>query len=311
MSRPVLVTTSEFGAGDSAPREELERAGLEIHLNPKGRKLTEPEIQGLLQERRPAGMIAGLEPLTSKVLESARAHLRVISRCGVGLDNVDQEAAKRLGIRVYSTPEAPAEAVAELAIALILSCLRRVAEADRALRAGRWKQLQGVLLGGKTVAVVGYGRIGRRVAAILKAFGCRLLVHDPFMKGEPGVELVGLEAALEAADVVSLHAPLTAETRGLLSRERLAKLKRGAIVVNTSRGGLVDEAALGEALKSGVLGGAGLDVFEREPYDGPLKELPTAVLTPHMGSAALECRVRMEREAARNLIDGLKAEGLL
>ncbi|MBI4348183.1 MAG: phosphoglycerate dehydrogenase [Elusimicrobia bacterium] len=311
MSRPVLVTTSSFGAGDPAPREALERAGLEIHLNPHGRKLTEAEIQGLLQERRPAGLIAGLEPLTGRVLESARTHLKVISRCGVGLDNVDQDAAKRLGIRVYSTPEAPSEAVAELAIALILSCLRRVAEADRALRAGQWKQLQGALLGGKTVALLGYGRIGRRVGTILKAFGCRLLVHDPFVKAEPGVELVGLEAALEVADVVSVHAPLTPETRGLLSRERLAKLRRGAIVVNTSRGGLVDEAALAEALKSGAVGGAGIDVFEREPYDGPLKECATAVLTPHMGSAAKECRLRMESEAARNLIDGLKAEGLL
>ncbi|MBI4423974.1 MAG: phosphoglycerate dehydrogenase [Elusimicrobia bacterium] len=312
MSKAILITTSSFSASDPGPREELSRVGLEIHANPFGRKLTEAEILDLLGRHRPSGLIAGLEPLTARVLESAAAHLRVISRCGVGVDNVDQDAARRLGIRLFNTPEAPVEAVAELAVALILACLRRVPEADRAMRAGQWKQLQGSLLGAKTVGIVGCGRIGRRVAALVRAFGSRVLAHDPAAGATcDGVERVGLDELFAASDIVTLHLPFSEATRHLVGRGRLERMRRGAVLVNASRGGLVDEAALAEALKSGRLSAAALDVFETEPYSGALRELPNVVLTPHMGSAAVECRVRMEREAAVNLIGGLKECGVL
>lgn len=307
----VLVTTSSFGETDPAPREALAQAGLDAIFNPFKRKLTEAEAADILARHRPVGMVAGLEALTSRVLEGAAAHLKVVSRCGVGLESVDLAAAERLGIRVFNTPDAPSQAVAELAVGVMLCVLRRIAEADRALRAGDWKALQGSLLGDKTVGVVGYGRIGSRVAALCRGFGCRVLVCEQRDVSAPGCERADLDGLLERSDVVTLHVPLDGKTRGLLGPERLARMRRGAVLVNVSRGGLIDETALAEALASGRLGGAGLDVYEREPYDGPLKTLPNTALTAHMGSAARECRARMEREAVSNLIGGLRSLGML
>lgn len=311
-SHPVLVTTSSFAENDPAPREALLEAGFQLHRNPWGRKLTEAEVLELLRTHRPIGMIAGVEPLTRGVLEDAAPFLKVISRCGTGLDNVDLSAADRLGIRIFNTPNAVAAAVAELTVGLMLSVLRRIPEADRALRGGSWKALQGTLLGGKTVGIVGFGRVGQRVAALLGGFGCRILVNEPAACELPvGTESVELDALLSRADVVSLHIPLSSETRALVNRGRLARMKKGAVLINTSRGGLVDEDGLADALRSGGLAGAGLDVYDSEPYSGPLTGLPNAVLTSHMGSAARECRIRMEQEAASNLISGLRAAGVL
>lgn len=308
MSAPkVLVTTSSFGAADPAPREALRDAGFDVHENPFKRKLTEAEVLSLLRSHKPIGLIAGLEPLTAGVLEGSASHLKAISRCGMGLDNVDLSAAERLGIKVFNTPDAPSQAVAELAVALMLSVLRRVAEADRNLRRGDWKSLQGRLLGARTVGVVGLGRIGRRVAALVGGFGAKVLGADQRsdLGPTPGVERVPFDKLIAESDIVTLHVPLTEETRRLIADRSLASMRPGAVLINTSRGGLIDEGALVEALKSGRLSGAGIDAFEREPYDGPLKGCPTAVLTCHMGSAAAECRARMESEAAENLIRAL------
>lgn len=311
MKPVVLATTSSFAAEHPAPREALLSAGLEVRTNPHGRKLTEAEVLALLAEHRPAGLFAGVEPLTARVLEAAKPHLKAISRCGVGLESVDLAAAERLGIPVLSTPEAPSPAVAELAVGHMLAVLRSIPAADRALRAGTWKALQGRLLGDKTVGVVGMGRIGARVAKLCLGFGCRVLGCDERPFDAPGVEKADLETLLARSDVVTLHVPLMPSTRGLLGADRLARMKKGAVLVNVSRGGLVDEAALLEALKSGRLSGAGLDVFETEPYDGPLKALDNVVLTAHMGSAAKECRARMEAEAAANLVAALRRLGVI
>lgn len=307
----VLATTSSFAQVEPYPREAFTAAGLEVRTNPFGRKLTEAETIALLAEHRPIGLFAGVEPLTAKVLESAASHLKAISRCGTGLESVDLAAAERLGIPVYSTPDAPAPAVAELALAHMLAVLRRVPEADRAMRAGVWRSLQGQLLGGKTVGIVGLGRIGARVAALCAAFGCRVLGFDERPFKVPNVEAVDLATLLEQSDIVTLHVPLLPSTRGLIGAERLAAMKKGAVLINVSRGGLVDEAALSAALAAGRLLGAGLDVFETEPYDGPLKGLDSVVLTAHMGSAAKECRGRMESEAAENLVNGLRGLGVI
>lgn len=310
--RPVvLTTTSSFAQEDPRPRELLAAAGLEVRSNPHGRKLTEAEVAALLAEHRPTALFAGVEPLTAKVLDGARSHLKVISRCGVGLESVDLAAAERLGIPVLSTPDAPSPAVAELAVGLMLSVLRQIPAADRGVRAGKWKALQGRLLGDKTVGVVGLGRIGGRVARVCAAFGARVLGCDERPCAVPGVENAGLDALVTQSDVVTLHLPLTDATRGLFGAERLSRMKKGAVLINVSRGGLVDEAALLEALKSGRLGGAGLDVFEKEPYDGPLRELEQVVLTAHMGSAAKECRARMELEAAENAVASLRRLGVI
>ena len=311
MPKPILVTTSSFSASSPQPKEELLRQGLEVHENPHKRKLTEDEVLSLLRGLRPVGMIAGLEPLTARVLQEAKGHLRVISRCGTGLENVDLSAAEGCGIRVFNTPEAPSQAVAELAVGLMLAVLRRIAEADRALRAGTWKALPGSLLGDKTVGIVGLGRIGSRVLSICRGFGCQGLTHDAAPIRAEGARSVSLDELIANSDVVSLHCPLAPATRGLIGGPALARMRKGAVLINTSRGGLIDEAALQEALAAGRLAGAGLDVFESEPYTGPLLGLPNVVLTPHMGSGAKECRVRMESEASDNLIKGLRAAGEL
>lgn len=305
----ILISTSSFDVAASRELQALADHGLEIVVNPHGRRLTEDEIAMLLGPKV-VGLIAGVEPLTRRVLEGAPA-LKVISRCGIGMDSVDLAAASELGISVFNTPEAPASAVAELTLALMLTMLRRVSEADRSLHEGRWKPLMGSLLEAQTVGLVGYGRIGRRLAKLLSGFGCPLLAHDPAATEAAGVELCGLDELLARADVVSLHLPYYAATHHLLDAQRIGSMKKGAFIVNAARGGLVDEDALLAALKSGRIAGAALDTFEREPYSGPLAGLPQVVMSAHMGSYARESRVRMEQEAAANLVRGLAQQGVL
>ncbi|MBI3899040.1 MAG: phosphoglycerate dehydrogenase [Gammaproteobacteria bacterium] len=304
----VLISTSSFSNRDTQALTDLRASGIQVVANPHGRRLSEDEIAELLRDDV-VGLLAGVEPLTRRVLQGAK-NLRVISRCGIGLDNVDLTAAKELGITVLNTPDAPSAAVAELTLGTILALLRKIPAADQQLRAGIWKPLMGRLLAARTVGIVGYGRIGRRVASLLKPFGCRLLVTDMIPQiSDQTVEWVDLDTLIASADVITLHVPCE-EGKYLIDADRIAKMRSDAVVVNLSRGGLVDEAALLAALQSGRLAGAAIDTFEREPYAGPLAALPQVVLTAHMGSYAEECRNIMECEAADNLLRGLVACGL-
>lgn len=304
----ILITTSSFKTDVPAVRR-LADAGLGIVTNPYGRKLSEDEVAALLDDEV-IGMIAGVEPLTRRVLAGAK-NLKVVSRCGIGLDSVDLAAARELDIAVLNTPDAPSIAVAELTVGLILSQLRRIAEADRQIRSGQWKALMGGLLATRTVGIVGYGRIGRRVARLAHAFGARVLAADALACEPDGVaEPCSLERLLAESDVVSLHLPPQSDGRPVLDASHFAAMKPGAMLVNAARGGLVDEAALADAIRAGKLAGAALDTFSEEPYQGPLRELSQVVLTAHMGSYAEESRGIMEREAAENLYAGLARCGL-
>lgn len=306
----VLITTSSFNVAAAASLARLKQAGYEIATNPHGRKLNEDEVAALLGDDV-IGMVAGTEPLTRRVLSGARG-LKVVSRCGIGLDSVDLAAAAELGIEVTNTPDAPSAAVAELTLGLILDQLRRISQADRQIRAGQWKPLMGGLLAARTVGIVGYGRIGRRVARLAQAFGARVLATDAAGVEPDGIaETCALEPLLSEADIVTLHMPSQKGAGHFLDAARIGLMKRGAVLVNTARGGLVDEAALAQAICDGRLGGAALDTYEKEPYAGPLAELPQVVLTAHMGSYAEESRGIMEREAADNLYKGLAARGLV
>lgn len=307
----IIISTSSFDLGSSAPLAALKSHGFEIILNPHGRRLTEAEVMELLQGV--VGMIAGVEPLTRNVLERAKG-LKVISRCGIGMDSVDLEAAGSLGIRVTNTPGAPVAAVAELTIALMLDLLRKVSQADRGIRDGKWMPLMGNLLGARTVGIVGYGRIGQKVAEILQAFGSKILVNDMAElppHSHPGVEACSLDELMQRADVVSLHLPYNSSTHHLVNEKKIALMKPASIIINASRGGLIDELALFAALSSGRLAGAGLDTYEQEPYRGPLAALPQVVLTAHMGSYAKESRMQMEQEAAENLVRELVQAGVV
>jgi D-3-phosphoglycerate dehydrogenase len=305
----VFISTSSFGRVSPEPLEALERAGYRYRLNPHGRKLEPEETREFLVGID--GLIAGIELLDRKILTGAD-DLKAISRVGVGIENVDLVAADELGIRVSNTPDPPARAVAELALGGILALLRELIPADRNLRKGQWKKPMGQLLSGKTVGIIGTGRAGRSLTNLLVPFRCRILavdvLPDPIWAKEHSVEYTDVDQLLAQSDVVSLHVPLTEDTRHLIDQRRIALLKPGTFLVNCARGGLVDETALAENLRSGRIGGAYLDVFEAEPYHGDLIELPNTVLSPHIGSYAAECRLQMELEAVANLIGSLVAD---
>lgn len=306
----LVISTSSFDVQNNHPLQQLIKEGMHVAQNSYGRKLTEAETIALLGEDT-VGMIAGIEPLTEHVLRSAKK-LKVISRCGAGLDNVDLDAAKGRGITVLNTPEAPAQAVAELTMGLLLTALRQICQTDRLLRAGQWPRTQGGLLAAQQVGIIGLGRVGRRVARLCQAFGAEVAAHDSYVEqSSQGVRLVSLEELLDKADIVSLHLTYDPQTHHLLDKEAFARMKRGAIVINTARGGLIDEAALADALLSGQLSAAALDVFEQEPYRGPLIQCDKAILTSHVGSLAKEARQRMELEAAENLLHGLIKAGVV
>jgi D-3-phosphoglycerate dehydrogenase len=299
----VLISTSTFGVQSSEPLERLKKAGFEIIMNPYGRRLQPSEVLELADGV--VGMIAGTEHLTDEVFCKTE-NLKVISRCGSGLDTLDIDAARRRDIQVLTTPEAPVQAVAELTLALILGVLRRTSEADRIMRQAKWKPLMGNLLQGKTVGLIGLGRIGRRMVELLEPFKPVFLARErtpdkTFVKRH-GVRLVDLSHLLQRSDVVSLHVTLDDETRGMIGAAQLATMKHSAILVNTARGELVDNTALATALQNGQIKGAGIDVYQTEPYQGPLTDCPNAFLTCHMGSYAEETRVHMELQAAENLI---------
>lgn len=306
----VLISTSSFGQYDPRPLELLKSSGFEAVLNPYGRRLKAEEVVELAKDCH--GIIAGTEPLTIEVLKQLPL-LKAISRVGVGLENIDMEAAEQRGIAVKSTPHVPTQAVAELTLGLILNVMRKINSMDREIRNGKWNKEMGLLLSGKTVGIIGLGRIGKRVAELLRPFNVKILASEPepdkkWVK-ENRVRLTSLEELLGGSDIVTLHIPYTEQTRNLINAKRLKIMKRGAILINTSRGGLVDEDALYRALKNEHLGGAALDTFEKEPYMGALTKLENVVLTPHVGSYAIEARIRMETEAVENLISVLSESG--
>jgi D-3-phosphoglycerate dehydrogenase len=259
-------------------------------------------------------LIAGTEPITEKVLRQAKC-LKLISRVGVGLDSVDLHAAKRRGIVVSYTPDGPAPAVADLTVGLMFSLLRSVHVVNAQMHRGEWRRHFGRRISEVTFGIVGAGRIGGRVLRHLSACDSpRILVNDidpnVYVSPELKLEWVNKETIYREADVISLHVPLTGQTRNMIRREQLLKMKNDAIVINTARGGIINEQDLAEVLRSGHLSGAAIDVFNQEPYRGELAEIERCLLTSHMGSMSIDCRARMEIEATEEAIRFLKGEPL-
>jgi len=306
----VLITTSSFGKNSPAHLRTLSENGINYQTNPYGRKLTESEVCELVEQYQPIGLIAGVEPLTSNVLEHAE-NLKVISRCGIGLDTVDLKAANEFGIIVTNTPDAPTIPVAELTLGMILGLLRQIHVADASIRRKEWQRPMGTLLHGKTVGIVGCGRIGSYLAKLLVPFGTKTLGCDPACSVGDCFDLTGLPELLAQSDIVTLHLPYSESTHHLINEEQIRAMKKGSFLVNASRGGLVDEHALYVALKSGHLAGAALDCYEQEPYVGPLRELENVLLTSHIGSYAKEGRMMMEQQAVENLLHEFKKIGVI
>jgi len=303
----VLASPSSIGQIDLKPFELLESYGYEVVKNPYGRKLTEQETIALAKDC--VGIVAGVESLNSTVLD-ALPLLKCISRVGVGMDSVDIPYAKSKGIKVLNTPEGPTRAVAEFTLGLTLSLLRKIPNAHLDLKNKIWKKQTGNLLLGKKVGVLGLGRIGRMVAESFKALGNQVCGFDLYPDKEwakqKGVDIIEFEELLSICDILTIHVPGNKDGSAIIARDQLALLKRECFVINVSRGGVIDEDALYDALKTEKLAAVASDVFSKEPYDGKLCELDNVILTPHIGSYAKEGKLKMEVDAVQNLINALK-----
>ncbi len=298
----IFIAATSFGKDT---RSLLENSGRnEVLFNTLGRKLASLEIIKFASDS--AGIIAGTEEYSREVLQKF-SNLKAISRCGAGVDNIDLAAAKEMGIKVFNTPDAPTLAVAELAVGLMLNLLRGVSLTDRQVRNGIWLKYTGNLLKGKNIGIVGFGRIGRKVAELLCPFAVHIAYYDINIKdANSAYTFKPMWDLLAWADIITLHCPPEKAGKRFLAEKELARMKSGSYLINTSRGGLIDESALYNSIKEGHLSAAALDVFQDEPYKGKLAELNNVILTPHIGSYAQEARIEMERQAVVNILKGLE-----
>ena len=310
-----LITTVPFGDKNRLPLELLENAGIEYLINPHNKKLTEDQLADLVADFDV--IIAGTEAITDKVMARANK-LKLISRVGIGLDSVDLKAAKRRGIKVSYTPDAPAPAVAELTLGIMLTLLRSVHVSNALMHQGTWQRIFGRRLAEVAVGIIGVGRIGARVLRRMKGFGTpRILVNDIMPNRELNRELkefklewVTKEQIYKEADIISLHVPLTQLTKNMIRREQLLSMKQDAMLINVARGGIINESDLYDVMKAGHLSGAAIDVFVQEPYNGKLMEIERCLLTAHMGSMSVDCRTRMEIEATEEAVRFLAGKPL-
>jgi phosphoglycerate dehydrogenase-like enzyme len=298
----VAVTPRSFRQTPGAHLLRLEQSGLLVRYPTVDRPLDEREMVELV--RGCEGVIVGVESVSAAVLDAGP--IRVVVKYGSGLDNIDLEATSARGVTVVATAEANARSVAELTIALMLALARHVVAHDRLVRSGSWARRPGIELEGRRLGLVGYGAIGRTVAELAEGLGLTVVAHDTALD-EADVELVELDELLASSDVVSLHLPLDKRTRGLLGARELGLMRPGALLVNTARGGLVDEQALADALRSGTLAGAAFDVFVEEPLpaDSPLLQLESFVASPHAGAATTEAARRASLLAVELLLEAL------
>lgn len=303
----VLISPSSFGEISNNPILLLQQNGYSIVQNTYSRKLTEAEVVELGKDC--VGIIAGLEPLNSRVIDSL-PNLKCISRVGVGMENVDIEYANAKGIKVVNTPEGPTRAVAELTVGMIFSLLRRIPQADANMKKMIWKKETGNLLFGKTIGIVGLGRIGKLVAEMFRSLGNNVigcdLYPDNMWAEKNQVQLLDFKKVIQQADILTLHVPGSNDKKPIINKTELEYCKKSLIIINITRGGVIDELALYDALIKGEIKAAAIDVFEEEPYNGPLTTLDNVILTPHIGSYASEGKLQMEIDSVENLINALK-----
>ncbi len=304
MKQRILITPRTFGVVDEGPIRYLEEKGYEVIMNPYDRLLTQEELIELIPDVD--GIIVGLDPLDKRVLQSAKK-LKVISKYGVGIDNIDMGFATSCGMTVTRTPGTNTKAVAELTIGLMLDVARQISYSFQNIRRGTWARSQGFELNDKVLGLIGTGQIGKEVGRLARAFGMHILCNDVYPDQDWAAHLsaqyVPLDELLSKADVVSLHIPLCEETYHFVSTAELALLKPTAIVINTARGGVLDERALFTALQEREILGAGLDVVETEPpLDSPLVGFDNVVMTAHIGSHTSESIAKMSWLAVENLL---------
>jgi len=299
----VFVSTHPFSATSPEPMRLLKYNEIKVALNEHGRKITSDELAEDIKDSDV--LIAGTEKITEEVFKNS-PNLKLISRVGIGLDGIDFDLCKKYGVKVAYTPDAPTMAVAELCVGLILDLGRKITETDKNIRNGVWHRHMGTLLYGKTVGIFGMGRIGKSLIHLLSNFNCKFLVHDVdphFAYGRlHNVKFVTKVEVLKYSDIVSVNLPLKEETVDYITSKELSLMKEDAILINTARGGIVNEMDLYEALKESIIAGAAVDVFEVEPYTGNLRELDNCVLTCHMGASTVDSRTDMEVQAVEEAI---------
>ena len=300
----VFISTFPFGERNDAPIKLLKAAGIPYEINPLNRKLTENELMKYIGNS--TALIAGTEIISHDVIKNAKC-LKLISRVGIGLDGVDLVSARKRNIKISYTPDAPAPAVAELTIAFIFNLLRSVHLANNMMHKGIWKRYFGKRISEVSFGVIGYGRIGNLVVNKLVALGAKhIYVNDINLAAiNPAPEIIKFvdkEVIFLKSDIVTLHVPLNNQTKDMINLKVIMGMKVGSFLINTSRGGIVNEIDLAESLTSGHLSGAAIDVFELEPYRGKLSGIENCLLTSHMGSMSEDCRARMELEATEEVI---------
>ena len=308
----VLITTVPFADKNRSPLELLKKNSIDYLINPLNKKLTEDELVDLVADFDV--IVAGTESITKRVMDSA-SNLKMISRVGIGLDSVDLLEAEKRGIVVSYTPDAPAPAVAEFTIGLMLTLLRSVHVSNLEMHNGKWHRFFGRRLSEITIGVIGLGRIGVGVLQHLKGFGSpRILVNDIDINRknelEFDVEWKDKERIYQEADVITIHTPLTAQTKNMVRKEQLLSMREDAVIINTARGGIINEQDLYDVMQAGHLSGAAIDVFDFEPYGGKLRDIQRCVLTAHMGSMSVDCRTRMEIEATEEAVRFLTNDSL-
>ena len=303
--KKVFVFPSSFGKFSDEPERILREAGLEVTKFFKA-GMTEDEVIEKLQGYD--AVILGIEPMTARVMEAC-PQLKIVSRYGVGMDNVDQEAARRLGIRTFNTPGANSDAVADYTFGMMLDLARSISVTDRDLKAGQVKKHLGYPVYGRTLGIIGLGAIGKGMARRALGFGMKVMAYDVFwdeaFAKEHGVQRAELEEIYKEADFITLHCGLNEQTRNMIGAEQLRMMKPSAFLINNARGGLVDEAALNEALRSGEIAGAGIDALVTEPPIGsPLLELEQVIAAPHVAGSSMDSINNMGIFSARNVVKG-------
>ena len=302
----IFIATTTYCKHSLEPLNFLKSHGFHVDTNEKGRKLTDDEISDTVSQYD--GIIAGTESYSENILNHAK-QLKVISRLGTGVDNIDLKVADRMGINIFNTKTSPALGVAELAFGLILDLSRNISSHNSDLKNGIWEKRMGSLISGKTLGIVGLGTIGKELVNITKGFGLKYLAHDIKIDFEFSdlhqIEYCTLEEVFTKSDIISIHTSLTNENQNLIDFNLLKMMKPDSILINTSRGDIINENDLIKALNQKRIAGAGLDVFSIEPYQGKLLEFDNIVATPHIAGYTKEIRSKMELEAAKNLIKGL------
>ncbi len=308
MKPKIFIAVSTFAEYGDAPLQLLKESGLPYFLNPLGRRLVIEEV--IEMGRDCEGVIAGVEPYDDHVLNNM-PNLRCISRVGVGIDNISIKKAEEKGITILNTPDVVIQPVVELTVAMIFDLLKKLSYHTTLLKSKRWEKSAGALLAGKKVGILGLGRIGKKVAEIMFKLNAEVcgtdLYPDTKWAESLGVRIVPFDELLRQSDILSIHLSMIKDKPLRLGESEIRSMKRGAILINTARGKIVDEMALYNALKDKHLDGAALDVFSEEPYTGQLCELDNVVLTPHIATLTRESRVQMEVEATLNLINFLKS----